>query len=88
MVDITNIDCAYIDKTYEQDTRKVRDWFGNEGYIYYNGRYRLKIVESKTKLEISKCYQYEDLVYALINISSDGLSNDYTYELMSFTPII
>ncbi len=88
MVDITNIRAASINVTYEEDMEKARDWFGNEGYCYYNGRYRLVIEQTNTVLDIDESYIYKDLCYLVKSIRRDYNVLSYSYELISYTPVI
>jgi hypothetical protein len=88
MTDITNIKAVSINVTYEEDRRKGRDWFGNEGYCYYNGRYRLVIEHTNTVLDINELYIYKDRCYMVKSIQRDYNVLTCSYELISFTPVI
>ena len=81
-------------ETNEQDRRKIQDWFGDEAYFYYNGRYRLVIKIKHTtqeftqELNIGDVYECNNRSYKVVGIQRDYNTLTDSYELISYTPIV
>jgi hypothetical protein len=83
-----NFDPKSMKITYEQDRRKFKEWFGDEGYCYYSGRYRLLIYHTTQELNTSDVYECNNHSYRVVNIHRDCNTLTNSYELISFTPIV